>query len=148
MRLFQGYFFFLPFRAARRTRFFVFTVFIPAAPDPTHVLVWLFSLMTFTTLPLLFPPEPENALVTLFGELFAVSPKLIFPTLLVIVTFPTKVGKTPPSSLRNRLFPSYSNGFAPAWTIVEGICPIWSCQKKSPRADESTRGERTIYCAV
>lgn len=67
--------------------------------------------MTFTTLPLLFPPEPENDLVTLFGELFAVSPKLIFPTLLVMVTVPTKVGKTPPSPLRLWIIPSIFESF-------------------------------------
>lgn len=110
------FFFFFLFRA-RQTRFFLhFTTGSAAAPSPT--LVSLLLLMTMLIVPVLFPPEPEKALVTLFEELLAVLPKLTVPELLMIFIVPTKVTKASPPARKSGYFYKYEREFMPAWTIV------------------------------
>ncbi len=90
-------------------------------------MVALTPLSVFTTLPVLPPPEPENVLAAVFGDMLRVSPKLTVPELLLILTAPMTEGKgylLPPvyGSSRNRwrMFTTrVSNeidSFEPMWT--------------------------------
>lgn len=56
------------------------------------MFVELAPLTVFTRFPILPPPEPENVLVALFGDMLSVSPKLTVPELLLILTAPMTEG--------------------------------------------------------
>lgn len=48
----------------------------------------LAPLIVFTRLPVLPPPDPENVLDAVFGDMLRVSPKLTVPELLLMLTAP------------------------------------------------------------
>jgi hypothetical protein len=56
------------------------------------VFVELMPLIVFTRFPVFPPPDPENVLDALLGDMLSVSPKLTVPELLLILTAPMTEG--------------------------------------------------------